>query len=632
MDSSDWTSPTTKLLTLLNVSAAKSLKRKHLAEQPSPSRKLNKRRALDELPTNGAAGAGEEDGEEEGGDGDVEMDKAESVAEEEASETEDPWVEVTHEQHFGAKPTPLTQAAIEDVTSKSWSTTNSSLPKLGAVAISKPSGSTSSEKMKAGSSQILQRLRTPFEKLQASLPPDLRLLQNDILSVLASHRDLYHTHTSLDTAPAVRESIALHMLDHVTKKRRRVLKNNERLAHAAKAGTPAPEDVQDQGFTRPSVLVLLPFRSSAFKWLDALTAHTPAPAFQLENAARFRREFGLPEGAEDKYAGADADAYPRDHVETFRGNPDDNFRVGLKLTRKSVRLFTGFYASDIILASPLGLRTTFEKEKTLDFLSSIEVLVVDQVEALTMQNWEHTQFVFSHLNQLPKESHDTDFSRIKPWYLDGQAAYLRQTVMLSAYETPETRSLYNQALKNVAGKVRTARRWAPVQVPEGLEQNFIRFECANPKDELDKRFAHFTAHVLPPVLKSAVQSANTVVFNDFRRRQLSFAVLSEYSSNADIARARQAFFTGKKAFLLVSERFHFYRRYKIRGIRNVIFYGPPDHAAFYTELLSFPFLDEGVEPADVTCRVLYSRYDWFRMERIAGTKGAAELVRGGGGL
>jgi len=28
------------------------------------------------------------------------------------------------------------------------------------------------------------------------------------------------------------------------------------------------------------------------------------------------------------------------------------------------------------------------------------------------------QYVFSHLNQLPKESHDTDFSRVKPWYLD----------------------------------------------------------------------------------------------------------------------------------------------------------------------------------------------------------------------
>ena len=42
--------------------------------------------------------------------------------------------------------------------------------------------------------------------------------------------------------------------------------------------------------------------------------------------------------------------------------------------------------------------------------------------------------------------------------------------MLSAYETPEIRSLYNQSLKNLAGKVRAFRRWAPVQVPDGLDQ------------------------------------------------------------------------------------------------------------------------------------------------------------------
>ena len=121
--------------------------------------------------------------------------------------------------------------------------------------------------------------------------------------------------------------------------------------------------MQDQGFTRPSVLILLPFRSSGLKWLESLIAHTPPPAFQIENIARFRKEFGLPEGVVDKYASAEPDTYPPDHIETFEGNPDDNFRVGLKLTRKSVRLFSEFYGSDIIIASPLGLRMSIEKEK-----------------------------------------------------------------------------------------------------------------------------------------------------------------------------------------------------------------------------------------------------------------------------
>jgi U3 small nucleolar RNA-associated protein 25 len=89
-----------------------------------------------------------------------------------------------------------------------------------------------------------------------------------------------------------------------------------------------------------------------------------------------------------------------------------------------------------------------------------------------------------------------------------------------------------------------------------MKQNFIRFDCASPKDEAEKRFHHFTTHVcrfpvlraptltrsqvLPVVLKSAVQSANTAVFVpssfDFIRVQnyfkkyagVTFAVLSEY--------------------------------------------------------------------------------------------------------
>jgi U3 small nucleolar RNA-associated protein 25 len=156
------------------------------------------------------------------------------------------------------------------------------------------------------------------------------------------------------------------------RKRRRVLKNNERLARAAKAVpiAPPPEDVQDQGFTRPSILILLPFRSSAHKWLDGLISHTSPPTFQVENHARFVNEYGLPPGTVDKIAAAEPGTYPRDHVETFQGNVGDNFKLGVKVTRKAVKLFSEFYSCDIIIASPLGLRMSIEKEKCGPFLST----------------------------------------------------------------------------------------------------------------------------------------------------------------------------------------------------------------------------------------------------------------------
>ena len=68
-------------------------------------------------------------------------------------------------------------------------------------------------------------------------------------------------------------------------------------------------------------------------------------------------------------------------------------------------------------------------------------------------------------------------------------------------------------------------------------------------------------------------------------------------------------------------------RYKIRGIRNLVFYGPPDHPQFYTELLSYPFLDEGVTADEISCRVIYSKLDLFRLERITGSEEARELIR-----
>ena len=59
------------------------------------------------------------------------------------------------------------------------------------------------------------------------------------------------------------------------------------------------------------------------------------------------------------------------------------------------QLYTGFYMSDILIASPLGLRTLLAEE--FDFLCSIEVLIMDQTDILYMQvNF----YIEPHLNYL----------------------------------------------------------------------------------------------------------------------------------------------------------------------------------------------------------------------------------------
>jgi len=191
---------------------------------------------------------------------------------------------------------------------------------------------------------------------------------------------------------------------------------------------------------------------------------------------------------------------------------------------------------------------------------------------------------------------------------------------------------------------------------------------------------------LPTLLKSAVSSSQTLVFVpsyfDFVRLKryltkhrsslasdFSFAAISEYTPTPDVSRARGAFFAGKVKFLLVTERFHFFRRcvlpspspalppseslvltnlrarrYRLRGAKTVVFYAPPSHASYYPEVVSFPFAppsavttasgaphprpeDEDVDASELSAHVLFSRLDVLRLERIVGTKDAARMCR-----
>ena len=107
------------------------------------------------------------------------------------------------------------------------------------------------------------------------------------------------------------------------------------------------------------------------------------------------------------------------------------------------------------------------------------------------------QFIFERLNRIPKEAHGCDFARVKPWYLDGQAAHLRQTILFSTQESPELRSLFSKALVNVAGKTKTERIQEGVlsRITPGVKQSFSRFEAGSIQSEDDDRFKYFTTKV-----------------------------------------------------------------------------------------------------------------------------------------
>lgn len=106
------------------------------------------------------------------------------------------------------------------------------------------------------------------------------------------------------------------------------------------------------------------------------------------------------------------------------------------------------------------------------------------------------------------------------------------------------------------------------------------------------------------------------VRNYLKEHNYEFAQFSEYTSNPKISKGRLQFFKGEVKLLLVTERFHFFKRYHIRGSYQTVFYSVPMRSDFYTEYVNRLEIDAARGEAGVS--VIYTRFDQSAMERIVG--------------
>ncbi|KAJ8925388.1 hypothetical protein NQ315_009220 [Exocentrus adspersus] len=460
-------------------------------------------------------------------------------------------------------------------------------------------------------------------------------LQAEIFSIINNYQDLYYPQRTFNNAEELRYVYCLHVVNHILKTRLKVIHHNARLSKKDEV----PEEFRDQGLIRPKVLIIVPFKEAAYRIINLLTQILlPEDKGNVVNKKRFVDDYTGNELAMPK-----KNPRPEDYEQLFQGNSSDDFKMGITVTKNSLKLYANFYSADIIIASPLGLRRVIgaegEQERDYDFLASIELLILDQMEIFFMQNWDHVVHIFNHMHLQPKESHGTDFSRVRTWCLNGWAKYYRQTLIFSSLVAAEINAIFNRKCLNYAGKVQVVNPvefGSVTQVVVRNEHVFRKFNIQNPT--LDLTF--FVNKVLPKQRDSSMRQ--TLIFipsyfdyvrvrNYFNKESIDFVQICEYTKEGKVARARDMFFHGDAHFMLYTERFHFFNRKRIKGIRHIVFYQLPVFPHFYSELCNL--MQEVNMNRKVgsmlymTITVIYSKNDAHRLSAVVGTEKAARMCQ-----
>ena len=497
--------------------------------------------------------------------------------------------------------------------------------------------------------------------------------QRVLLRALSTFKDVVQSDVDYQRRPPLLRAALAHVLDHVARSRRVMLRHDRSRTKEEAPSSPvkgasrsAPlvppthtetykhlDDVdeedtrRDQGPTRCRALVLVATRKAALEVCLALKAL----ANSSKHASRLEQELGVDE--DDPAMQREG---PPDWEAVFHGNIDDVCEIGVAVRVDRSNITVDFFAgtrskSDLIVATPLALRLAAEEEGrqgVLDRLSSIEVLLMDQADVLLYQNWETVERCIRAVSGVPS-SVDADVQRVRLPFLDAHGSACRQHIVLSSFNDARLRALVDRPLsgqlRNRSGCVRLSgpppsKGSLARAVSSHIIHTFRGIRCAAPASSLDARVNAFKDKVLPSLLRrrgASINGARTLIYCGsypeflacraaLREQGADFVSIHEYSRDSEVSRGRSRFFHGRAPLLLYSGRAHFYQRYRIRGASNYVFVSPPDHAHFYSELLSFARDDEATGAAP-TALCLYTRFDALALARVLGDARARACLK-----
>jgi hypothetical protein len=93
--------------------------------------------------------------------------------------------------------------------------------------------------------------------------------------------------------PVLTRVVCAHIINTITSARHVVMRNDDRIRAAAASADALGDGVRDQGYSRARVLVLVPFKCSAVRVVNAILDACPGALGDISGYDRFLEEFDI---------------------------------------------------------------------------------------------------------------------------------------------------------------------------------------------------------------------------------------------------------------------------------------------------------------------------------------------------
>ena len=465
-----------------------------------------------------------------------------------------------------------------------------------------------------------------FEEFLSANELELNDIEKRELYMMREYSDCYIIRHMTDEQLAIHRLITtLHIACHL--REIRLLRLKHTFEHQA---NPENELQRDMGLVKPTVLCLFPFKSPAITFIKTvLSLYGEEFQQNIQNEERFAKEFEdvQPEIKTLK---------PREFYQIFEGNNEDHFRVGVKFGKNGVQFYANFYECDMIIASPLGIKMFIANSTNgegQDILSSIKLLYIQSIDTMEMQNISHVIDIMKCINKMPKKQHSTDIRRVYEHEIEEKNQFYRQTIIYSRYVTPLTNSVIRMCSNNhqyqitertIKGTLSNIIRTIPI--------TFYKYHATTPMNSPDERYDYFTKKFITSYsdgIKSKTLFYIPSYFDYLRIKQylieenVRCICLCEFSSDRAISSARSRFYHDDDwEFLVITERFHFFNRFKIKGIKHLLFYEIPTATHYVPEFINM--INGNVNDASV--HILFNHMDKLKIRSVCGDERAAYLM------